>query len=138
MVRVCRRTAIMGWITLLLCAVRDSAASPCCVLTRGVPVGRAPCQGCAQVSSGGAHQDSRVWGSTGSEDLQAVLLKGTQHTAGWKGHHVLLPEQDFSPWTLLSVNGTNSLKSLLLDSFPPSLYLLIRLFHWKRAGTEIL
>lgn len=141
MIRVCRRTPIMGLITLLLCAVRDSAASHLLCFHSGCARGESPVLGlCTQVSSGGAHQDSRFlgkcwfWGSAGSaaEGQPSTWQNRCRERLScptFRGAHGLCVEQDFSPWTLLSVNGTNSFKSLLLARFPSSLYLLIRLLH---------
>lgn len=52
----------MGLIVLLLCAVRDSAASHLCFHS-GCARGESPVPGlCTQMSSEGAHQDSRFLG----------------------------------------------------------------------------
>lgn len=153
MVRVCRRTSIMGLITLLLRAMRNSAASHWVCFYSGcaLSVVRALCQDCAHGwALGELIRAADFWESGGAGDLSAgSAAEGQPSTRQdrcgersscptFRGAHGLCVEQDFSPYTLQSVNGTNSLQSLLLARFPLSLYLLIRLFHQKRAVTEIL
>lgn len=138
MIRVCRKTPIMGLITLL-CAGRDWCLT-LAVFSLRVCLCWEPCAGAEHTGElWGSSSGQRFlgkgwfWGSAGSaaEGQPSTRQDGCGERSScptFRGAHGLCVEQDFSPWTLLSVNGTNSLKSLLLPRFPSSLYLLIRLF----------